>query len=859
MKRLQPWLFGILILSSCAKKETEKIIEYRGQDTFGLVSVAKNSLHEEERLVAVDKASLNSPYLLGLSFIRTIPSGMGTTFANKVVFFEKQGDSLYMFEFLAGQVITDAVESRVLLAQFPIIHESGDHIIFDFSEGMEQVFIRGSYGSANGQRSSESVMQITQNFVNRVERRGTTYLIEQSVRIDTNATASSPSTNIAAHFKFSLTPYETNSEFSPRLSSELQRVGHFETGALTMPVDGSQVRPMFRFDSSKPIVFHLTPNIPEKHRQAVIDGVLYWNHQFADEEGQLRVEVATLPSGVSTHDPGYNVVQWVESESAGSAYADFSADPLTGELLQANVYMPASFAIGGMESARSIFERMIDHDHDHDDLAITLPGFGSIERCEHAIQDSLMPSFQQLLELRKSQEFMARFESEEEREVALDEIFLRVANDYIREVMAHEIGHALGLRHNFAGSLMSTIEHDQSNEVSLQYMLTGDIPEGAITTGSVMDYSPLLESAIAGAHIRLNRGLLPYDEQALRFAYAQDISFEDIKALPFCTDDHRRNTNLVDCQIWDRGKEPFQERFHALKEGMAQRAKILALGLADEQTPTAISQEVLDNISLNPDRVADWIIDNLYKPLVSLTHLDADFIGLSYDRAGEAARYFQRDSLRSDIREFQRQEIGRLGGLGEALITPFQLNSKGHMNFKNDFMSSFQENIEQLYPDTPQELQDQALNMAKDYWVAVESELLKRIPTAFPSSHQFAVTDQSWFDELQTFLSNLLYSKNMSKPLGLNSLGHIVYEWRHGQGVRERSPIVRERALSMVRNNLQTSSPSYRRELRGIINLLTEKRTEWEKRILGDLESEENLTDELYDLLIIERELHRNL
>jgi hypothetical protein len=47
--------------------------------------------------------------------------------------------------------------------------------------------------------------------------------------------------------------------------------------------------------------------------------------------------------------------------------------------------------------------------------------------------------------------------------------------------MAHEIGHALGLRHNFAGSLMSNVEHDRADEVSLQYLLTGEIPEGTIT------------------------------------------------------------------------------------------------------------------------------------------------------------------------------------------------------------------------------------------------------------------------------------------------------------------------------------------------------------------------------------------
>jgi hypothetical protein len=132
-----------------------------------------------------------------------------------------------------------------------------------------------------------------------------------------------------------------------------------------------------KFDSHKPIVFALSTAIPDRYRQAVRDGVLYWNKAF----GRPLLQVIDAPDDVTAPSPRYNVIQWPTDRDFAST-SHIQGDPLTGEILHAHIF---------------ILSRSVSHGD-------------------------------------------------------LDE-----QNDHLRYVVAHEVGHALALRHNFAKGPVSTV------------------------------------------------------------------------------------------------------------------------------------------------------------------------------------------------------------------------------------------------------------------------------------------------------------------------------------------------------------------------------------------------------------------
>src|SRR5690606_4966801 len=160
--------------------------------------------------------------------------------------------------------------------------------------------------------------------------------------------------------------------------------------------------------------------------------------------------------------------------------------------------------------------------------------------------------------------------SEEEQEA----IFLRVANDYIRSVVAHEIGHALGLRHNFAGSLQTSLNAKNYNEKTLAYFLRDELASDEEIASTVMDYTPLLTSAMTGAAIRKGNGLFEYDKAAVSWGH-KDQNLPTILPL-FCTDGDRSEKKYHDCQIWDR----FSNSLESIHSDHEERLDNLAYSMA---------------------------------------------------------------------------------------------------------------------------------------------------------------------------------------------------------------------------------------------------------------------------------------
>ncbi|PSQ73784.1 MAG: hypothetical protein BRD39_03485 [Bacteroidetes bacterium QH_9_64_21] len=198
----------------------------------------------------------------------------------------------------------------------------------------------------------------------------------------------------------------------------------------------------------EPIVYHLDPGTPEPVRSALLDGARWWAEAFeaAGFEDAYRVEM--LPDTADAMDVRYNVIQWVHRRTRGWSYGASVTDPRTGEILKGHVTL----------GSRRV-------------------------RQDYRLAEGLLAPYQGA--------HADGFSSE-------DDPMLEMALARIRQLSAHEVGHTLGLAHNFAASV-----NDRA---------------------SVMDY-PAPLARVQGDSITLDRaydtGVERWDKVAARYAYQQ--------------------------------------------------------------------------------------------------------------------------------------------------------------------------------------------------------------------------------------------------------------------------------------------------------------------------------------------------
>jgi hypothetical protein len=198
----------------------------------------------------------------------------------------------------------------------------------------------------------------------------------------------------------------------------------------------------------KPIVYYLDPGIPEPYRTAFREGAMWWNRVFEAAGFINAFRVEDLPADADPMDARYSVIQWVHRTDPGFSVGPSIEDPRTGEIIKAAVRM---------DSYRSLT--------DYNIFAGTIP----------AMQVG---------------EWVGRLDPRADGEA--------FALARRRQHVAHEVGHTLGLAHNFIAS--------------------------ADERSSVMDYpGPLIQ--LKDGRIDVSQayraGPGAYDTLAIRYAYVQ--------------------------------------------------------------------------------------------------------------------------------------------------------------------------------------------------------------------------------------------------------------------------------------------------------------------------------------------------
>ncbi len=296
------------------------------------------------------------------------------------------------------------------------------------------------------------------------------------------------------------------SGYRPRLADS--RVGHFTT-VYEDWTDDRSARPTvtlvnrWRLDKvdpsaesspvKNPIVFWLDASVPAQYREAVRRGVLAWNEAFAKAGLLGAVEVKDAPAGFDVSDARHTVIRWFIDKDAGYAIGQTRTDPLTGEIYQ------ATLGISATHPRAALGVHFTDLGENGDEKPGTKPVKSKKTEskhvhgpnCGHAA--AMAKQAQMTLSVIEARGGM----TDEERE--------KFVQDYITDLTLHEVGHTLGLRHNFLAKSWK----DASE-------LTGEAPLAA----SVMDYLP---ANVAPPGVKQgsfwNTKLGPYDFWAIEYAY----------------------------------------------------------------------------------------------------------------------------------------------------------------------------------------------------------------------------------------------------------------------------------------------------------------------------------------------------
>lgn len=527
-----------LVVTGCQPKETITVVEkvqnqqethstLKPESRTGLSEHVTSSQIEVKSQVTFNKSKLfNREFLYGADLQHSsiydkdaLLFNQVYTMGHEIVFFRKQGQVIQVVIDQSWKYESDVNKPERLLNEFPILAENDETITVDISKPsplLRQIFwtsssdttrsawLRSVEYDPNGEYLlMESSVETTTGDI--VEHLETLFPRENLVQKDTQIIYNSEDEPLAQRFKFlsNLPAYITTKE------------GRIAKAAAN------------RFDLSahKTVKWYVTRNIPDDIIIDVKNSVLAWNRYFQSMWGvDGFVFVGKLPEGVKLGDPRYNVIVWDNVQDGNAAYESQASDPITGLQSHSNIYIPFSW----LKIATEYWQNAQYSAQSEDQQQKLIEQKKFIESKKFLDQKLKYHCFRDLSDI-----ILEKTKS--------DSDLHDLAREVLKGVIFHEVGHALGLDHNFKGSL---------------------IVENGQFTSSIMDYNHYnLETKVFNNLNSADGPLLEYDRQILDVLYNNAQTIKTSKELPSCNDfDADNSVGGIDplCNRYDAGANPYQ-------------------------------------------------------------------------------------------------------------------------------------------------------------------------------------------------------------------------------------------------------------------------------------------------------------